>query len=117
MAKRARIRFEKKETSADGSIPRDSAGQPDRRWMAVTTVYAKRSDTEEGTDEDIADDRERPITGAEFTFYDPGEDITPNMRIVEITNNDQTYDIEEVFRKSLKPPQEIKVVAFRQEFD
>lgn len=116
MARRAKLRIEKLEEKSDGSVPRDSVGQPDRRHIAVTTVWAEKSVGDQ-SDEDFGDDRERPRTHVTFDFYKPDPDITPNMRLVEETNSDKVYDIREVKEIRTQPPRELRVEAFTDEFE
>lgn len=114
-AKRSNLRIEKESENADGTLPRDSAGQPNRRWLAVTTVKAKKMVGDQ-SDEDFSDDRERPRTHVTFEFYKPEDEIKPSMRAVETSNNDKVYDIREVKEFQTTPPKKLRIEAFTDEF-
>lgn len=117
MANRAHITIEKPSTNDDGSIPVDDAGQPNRTWSEVYTVHADRQDSEAASGEDLEDDTVQANQTALFTFYKPETEITTSMRVKELSNNDQIYEIRRVREVKRKPPKKLEVEAITDPLD
>lgn len=116
-ANRSHIEIQKKSTNDDGSIPVDDAGQPDRTWSEVYTVHAQRKDSEAASGEDVEDDAVRANQTVLFILYKPETAIDTSMRVKELSNNDQIYEIRRVREITRTPPKKIEIEAVTDPLD